>query len=192
MKKPSSLEKMPDGRLYSRTMRRCVALLKDTGSESSFLLGDRAAEVVSAELPDFMHDDGTGKMVSVGDETIRSYLSLLAELDLLKRSKGRYSLSFDKPKDDGHWVQMVADKALARLARMCKKQPSQVNDYLDKIRRRFHRRMEVPSVTATVDEASYTGTPQTFRRCLDLYCDGARSTLEIRRFPHLAPKDWSE
>lgn len=180
----------PDGRLYSRIMRRCVALIQHTKRARNFDLIEIAREVQKKEYPEFQTRRGN-QFVQVKADRIRAYLSYLVDLRIIQPSESQYSLNFAKPSKDSVWAQSLSDIAKEHLSKLLDKEPLELERHLETIRTQFHEEGKVPTIAAIVAEAGLDGTRQeeVFRWSLYLYADGDACPYELRQYPHLMRKD---
>lgn len=187
--KRPALGERPDGRLYSRITRRCVAILKHVRAGRTFDLITVAREVANEAYPEFLvtRDD---ELRPIGPERIRDYLSYLVDLDLIQGSGGQYRLNFVKPSRDPEWAQALSDTAREHLSPFLNVSTANVPDKLEAIRSKSHKLLRVPTIAAVVAETGIEGARrlEMFRWSLYLYTDGDACPLEIRQYPHIGSK----
>lgn len=184
-----ALGERPDGRLYSRITRRCVALLKHIRGGRRFDLIEVAREAQAEGYPEFLIRRGP-RMSQMSAERIRDYLSYIVELQMIQTSEGQYALNVTKPSTDEHWAQTLSDNAREHLSKMLEVPVAQLPRHLEQMRQKLHKNLRVPTMAAIVAETGIEGTrrEETFRWSLYLYTDGDATPIEIRRYPHLVPK----
>lgn len=187
--KQGAMGEKPDGRLYSRVSRRCVTLLKHIRSGQRFELGEIASEVREADYPEFMLLRA-GRLVRMNTFRIRDYLSFLSALGLLKRSDKKYLLNITKRTTDAHWAQTLSDAAREYLAEQVQEKPSDLPQFLERIRKRLHSNHRVPTISAILGEAGVEGarSEELFRWSLYLYTDGDACPFDVRQYPHIIKK----
>jgi hypothetical protein len=161
MPKREALAAKPDGRLYSRATRRCVAILKNLNSKQRFELMDLARELSELALPEFLRKEGNA-WVPISADRIRDYVGHLHALGLIVGDEREFGLSasFTKPSTDAEWAQSLSDIALEHLASMVKTKPGDFRDRLEKEIRRLFRDQRVPTLSIVISELGIEGTHQ--------------------------------
>jgi len=192
-KTEEAMGKKPDGRLYSRIMRRCVVLLKHIRVGRQFDLTEVAEEVHDAEYPEFSTRREL-KSAQIKPERVRDYLSYLVDLEVLHSAGKQHTLNFKKPSTDEHWAQALSDIARVHLSKMLGTQTGKLPSRLEDIRKGLHEKGRVPTVAAVIREGGIESNrrEEEFRWSLYLYTDGDASPVEIRQYPHLIPKSVKE
>lgn len=183
------MKEKPDGRLYARVTRRCVAILRHLRSGDSFELGKMADEIRKSKYLEF-EIRRNGELIQTGSGRIADYLSYVHALGLIVRADRLYSLNFTKPRTDSHWAQSLSDAAREHLAKEIGIKPTDLPDKLEEIRTGLHKQRKVPTLSAVLASVGIEGArkEEFFRWSLHVYADGEACLFELRQFPHLARK----
>jgi len=187
--KQEGLQERSDGRLYSRILRRCVALLKHINPSRKFDLIEMAREVQEQGYPEF-HTRRENQLTQIRADRIRDYLSYLVDLQVIQASEKQYCLNFKKPATDGHWAQVLSDIAREHLARILVIPIATLQTHLEGICKKLHAEHRVPTVASLIAEVEVESArrEEVFRWSLYLFADGDACPFEIRKYPHIVLK----
>jgi len=178
------METKPDGRLYSRILRRIVAIIQVLPENIDMTLGELAKQIYENNLPEF-YLERFHRSVSV--QRIRDYIRYLRDIKVLVSHDDKFIFNFQKKTTDQEWAQTMSDRALEHLAIILKKRPDKVPDLLETRRNRLLKSRRIPTLNAIITDFEIEGgRPQEqFRWSLHVYTDGPTCPFDIRRHPVL-------
>ena len=178
------MELRPDGRMYSRITRRCVAIIGHTPADQGFTIYELADYVSELELPEFYIKRFERQMST---RRMRDYVEYLADLQVMVQREGKYIRAFATRSSDGEWAQALSDMALAHLAGMLNRTTNTAPLFLEQEMNRLFRENRVPSVRVMLDELAIQGgrAEELFKWSLYVYADGERCPFDVRRYPVL-------
>jgi hypothetical protein len=172
----------PDGRMYCRTTRRCVAIISEIEQGREYSLNEITAMIEAKALPEFFLER-FGKQMS--SQSIHDYVSYLVELEVLSPSRSGYILAFEHRQTDEDWAQALSDRALLHLARIVDKAPKQTIEYLQQLQNELldERRLTRIESLITAAKVTDTRTRMLFRWSLYVFTDVDKCPFDIRRYP---------
>jgi hypothetical protein len=176
------MQPKPDGRLYSRVLRRIVAITELLAPRHSKTIGEIADGVYSAKLPVFYLERFVR---SISSERIRDYVRYLRDLKILEETDGKLRLVMAKKQRDEEWAQAMSDRAREHLGSILEKSPADVASLLESRRRALLRTQRIPTLDAISADLKIEGgrAQELFRWSMYVYADGPTSDIQIRRYP---------
>jgi hypothetical protein len=181
------LEEKPDGRMYSRVLRRIVAIILTIPRNRTLTLSELATLVHEKKLPQF-HLQRFDRQVS--PERIRDYIRYLRDLTVLQETTEGLSTQFTIPRAAAECAQVFSDLALEHLSKLMQVSPAEVVDKLLASRKRLLQQQQIPVLDTVASDQNITSgrDRELFRWSLFLYADGEASRLDIHRYPVLTTK----
>ena len=178
------MEEKEDGRMYSRIMRRCVAVINHLNQGETFSINDIASEIHDKKLPEFYLERFNRQMSVM---RTKDYIRYLVEIDVVSRDGDKYYLKFQHKTRDEEWAQELSDLALLHLAKALKKSPPEVVEYLEDLRNDFHSKSQLPTLDEIAEKSEISGNREQeyFRWSLYMFADVDTSPFDIRRYPVL-------
>ena len=179
------MEAKPDGRMYSRILRRIVAIVQTLPQKKEMSIGEMAEDIHKKKLREFYLERFKGSM-SVG--RVRDYIRYLRDIKALVTKDDKFALEFPKKKTDQEWAQSMSDRALEHLAEILKRTPDKVPDLLESRRKKILRSGRVPTLDAVIADLEIEGgrAQELFRWSLYVYTDGPTCPFDLRRHPVLS------
>lgn len=178
------MELRPDGRKYSRILRRSVAIIKNLPKNTVLSIVEMAEKIHEKKLPEF-YLERFGRQMSEG--RMRDYIRYLREIKVIQAKDNKYFVSFQNRTGDKQWAQALSDLALPHLAEVVGKTPDALPKYLEKQRNSLLKARRVPTVNAIVASLGIEGgrEAEVFKWSLEVYTDGEACPFDIRRHPVL-------
>jgi hypothetical protein len=181
------LKEKPDGRQYSRVLRRIVAIVRTLPKQGTHSLTEMAALIREKELPEF-HLKRFERQIS--EARVRDYLRYLKDLGALAEVGEGFQLNFTHPKTGPEYAQVFSDLALEHLGKIMHKQPANVTAEVLSASDKLLRSRQIPTVdqVAAFFHITSAREMELFRWSVFVYTDGEASRFDIHRYPILANK----
>lgn len=181
------MDTKPDGRLYSRVLRRIVAIVQSLAQNKELTIGEMAENIHNRNLPEFYLKRFDR---SISARRIADYIRYLRDIKVLVPREHKFVLNFSERATDLEWAQAMSDRALEHLAQILKKNPDKVSDFLEAIRKRLFRSRRVPTLDAISSDLEMEGGRQQelFRWSIYVYTDGPTCLFDVRRHPVLSSR----
>lgn len=186
------LSEKPDGRKYSRVLRRSITLIDHMADKNLkfFSLRDIAKDINENKKFIEFYILRTEKQMSIS--RIQDYLRYLVILKTVEKIENdKYRLSYKRPKKDEEWVQSFSDMALEHLCEILSMDhegvinaiKTAINDHLDK--------KQIPTIDALVKTLDIDSgrSEELFRWSLYVFLDSPICPFYLRRNPFLTIKD---
>lgn len=119
----------PDGRLYSRVLRRSVAIFNLIGPNNPFTIREIAQDIHNKKLSEFILSK-TNTTISV--QRINDYLRFLAVINAFTPINLKHQLAFSPKGNDREWAIKFSDLAWSYLAIKTKQSNQQFQTDLQK------------------------------------------------------------
>lgn len=177
----------PDGRLYSRVLRRSVAIFNFVGPRKQFTTRELAQDISDQKLPEFLLSK-TNTTVSV--YRINDYLRFLSAISAFALNNQKLQLAFAPKGNDREWAIKFSDLAWSYLAIKTKQTNQQFQTDLQRKINKLHQERSLPMLSEVISEFDIIGgrDEEYFRWALYLYADGENCPFDIRHFPVLMRK----
>jgi hypothetical protein len=177
----------PDGRLYSRVLRRSVAIFNFIGPNKQFTSRDLAQDIYDQKLPVFLLSK-TNTMISVN--RINDYLRFLSVINAFILKDHKLQLAFPLKSNDREWAIKFSDLAWSYLAKKTKQTNQEFQTDLQTKINALHQENRLPMLSEVFSEFDLVGgrDEEHFRWALYLYTDGENCPFDIRHFPVLTRK----
>jgi hypothetical protein len=178
------MEPKPDGRLYSRVLRRIVAVITTVPNGKKLSISEMADFIEGRNLSEF-HLPRFGRTMS--NDRIKDYIRYLRELEIVVPKDDAFIIQFAAKRTDMEWAQALSDRALKHLSIMLKKPPDKVFDIIENCRRKLLRGQRVPTLDSVIAEMDLGGgrSEELFRWSFNVYADGDTCPFDVRRQPIL-------
>lgn len=148
------MDSKPDGRLYSRILRRSVAIVQNLSRDREMTIGEMAEQVHEKNITEFYLKRFDR---SVSSERIRDYIRYLRDIKVISAKDDKFILDFPNKATDQEWAQAMSDRALEHLAKILKKTPDKVPDFLETGRNKLLKSRRVPTLDAIISDLEIEG-----------------------------------
>ncbi len=177
-----------DGRMYSRILRRAVAIVRSVPSSKAFALSEIAELVIKRKLPDF-HLTRFDRQISV--DRMRDYIRYVRDLGVILDEDTQYRVKeLPNYKTAQEYAQVFSDLALEHLSKLIQKPTPKIPSLLADSSDELLRSKRVPTINSIADNLKIESGRQRelFRWSLYLYADGETSNIEVHRYPIISRK----
>lgn len=182
------IRERPDGRMYSRVLRRAVSIVASIPSSKSMQLDEIVELLLKRKLPEFYLMRFKRQ---ISEARMRDYVRFVRDLGLMKEEAGGYSTrSLPHLKTAEEYAQVFSDLALEHLAKLIPTPPAQVPSALLKAADRLLESKRVPTIDSVAETLNIGSGRQRelFRWSLYIYADGEASKVEVYRYPIISRK----
>ena len=179
------METKPDGRFYSRILRKIKVIVQIIPKYGEMTLGELAKQINKNNLPEFYLKRFNRSMSEV---RIKDYIRYLQNIKVLVLHEDKFISTFQERETDQEWAQAMSDRALEHLAEILKKRPDEIPDLLDDCRNKLLDSRRIPKLDIIIRHFEIEGgrSQELFRWSLHLYTDGPTCPFDIRHFPVLS------
>lgn len=181
------METKSDGRLYSKVLRRSVAIFQNINPTRVFTIREIAEEIYSNNIPEFFL---TNLNRTIMPRRIADYLRYLVDINAFVVEKEKYKLAFAPKTLDKDWVIEFSDLAWNYLAKKSKTTPVGFTTRLKEILTSFHSERILPMIPDIVDEFQIESgyREEFFRWAIYMFTDAESCQFDVRRYPIVVEK----
>ena len=181
------METKSDGRLYSKVLRRSVAIFQNISPTRVFTIREISEEIYSNNVPEFYL---TNLHRTIMPARIADYLRYLVAINAFLRENEKYRLAFSPKILDKDWVIQFSDLAWNYLASITKTTPIGFTTRLKEIITSFHSERILPMIPDIIDEFEIESgqREEFFRWAIYMFTDAESCKFDVRRFPIVVEK----
>ena len=188
------LGEKPDGRKYSRVLRRSVTIIDHIDKNRIFELKEVAIEINKSKSEKFeeFYNLKTEKQMSVS--RIKDYIRYLEHLKAIvkvENQNDKYKLYFEKPVNNNMWIQILADMALEHMCELLDIDISKIIVKLKNIIKDHFKNKQIPTVDSIIKtlDIGTRKSEELFRWSLYVFLDSPICPFDLKRNPFLTIKD---
>lgn len=181
------METKPDGRLYSKVLRRSVAIFQNISPSRVFTIREIAEEIFTNNVPEFYLNNLNR---TVMPQRIAAYLRYLVEINAFSKENEKYKLAFLPRTLDKDWVIVFSDLAWLYLSLKTK---TNLDGFITKLKtalKTFHNERVLPMIPDIIDEFEIESgqKEEYFRWALYMFTDAESCPFDVRHYPVVVEK----
>ena len=181
------MEPKADGRLYSKVLRRSVAVFEYVNPTRIFTIRELSQEIHENNVQEFFLP---AENRTIKPYRIAAYLRFLASINAFTKVDEKYQLAFSPKTLDKDWVVVFSDLAWTYLSSQTHSTPVEFNKKLRGALGKFHAEGLLPMIPHIIDEFEIESgqKEEYFRWALYMYVDAESCSFDIRHFPVVVDK----
>ena len=181
------METKPDGRLYSKVLRRSVAIFQYISPSRVFTIREIAEEIFANNVPEFYLNN---LHRTVMPQRIAAYLRYLVEINAFSKENEKYKLAFSPRTLDKDWVIVFSDLAWLYLSLKTKTNSDGFVTKFKNALKTFHKDLVLPMIPDIIEEFEIESgqKEEYFRWALYMFTDAESCPFDIRHYPVVVEK----